>query len=239
MELAAMRWPEADATDPDVVLLPVGSTEQHGPHAPLGTDTIIAEAVASRTAASSSRDVLVTPALPLGVAEEHRGFAGTLWLSPDTFRQAIRETVTALVHHGWERVIVVNGHGGNVDALREACALLTRHDVAVCVPFTWFAALDLPADLAMGHGGAVETAALLALQPDLVDDERIDAAAGGGVERWGEWVAGVNLATESVEFTENGVVGDPRAADADLGERLLAEAEEALHDLVDAVADRA
>lgn len=238
MALADMSWTDAHDADIDVVLLPVGSTEQHGPHAPLGTDWMLAEAVADRGADASDADVIVAPTLPIGISEEHRAFAGTLWVSPDTFRDMIRETVQSLAHHGWDRVIVVNGHGGNADALGEIAADITRGGGTTCVPFTWFQSIDLPADTPMGHAGAVETAGVMAIRPELVHPDRLAEASAQAAERWGKWVAGVNLAIDSDEFSENGVVGDPTVADAELGESILQEAENALVELIGAVISR-
>lgn len=238
MQLAEMSWTDAHDTAVDAVLVPVGSTEQHGPHAPLGTDWMLAESVASRGVDASEHTVLVTPTIPYGVAEEHRHFPGTVWLSPDTFRQVIRETVDALVTHGWTRIILVNGHGGNINALAEVAKDRTRSSECTCVPFTWFQSIELPSELSMGHAGAIETAAMLATSDELVDKSRLDSAAANAADRWGDWVGGVNLAVDSHEFTENGVVGDPRIATTELGEDLLTEAGNALGELIDAVVSR-
>ena len=231
MHLSESTWTEADALETDLAVLPVGSTEQHGPHAPLGTDALTAEAVAAAGADASDEDVVVAPTIPVGVAEEHRHFAGTLWVSEDTFRDYVRETIGSLAHHGWDRVVVVNGHGGNVPALREVCGRVTRHDDAYAVPFTWFDAVSLdrdwtgdpdapPVDLdeiRMGHGGPVETALLRAVAPELIREDALDDAAEGAADGWGEWVSGINLAYDSAEFSENGAVGDPREGSAELG----------------------
>ena len=235
MHLRDATWPEAEATDTDLALLPVGSTEQHGPHAPLGTDSLTAQAVADAAEAAADDEVVVAPPITVGVAEEHRDFAGTLWVSEDTFRDYVRETVASLAHHGWTRVVVVNGHGGNVDPLREVCARITRHDEADAWAFTWFDSVDAPD---MGHGGPVETSLLQATHPELVGEDRLDEAAAGGADGWGEWVSGVNLAYDSSEFSENGCVGDPGEGSRERGERLLDEAATALLALLDRVADR-
>ncbi len=235
MHLSEVTWTDAADSDADVALLPVGSTEQHGPHAPLGTDAISAEAVAEAGAERFDDEVVVAPAIPVGVAEEHRDFAGTLWVSEDTFRDYVRETVASLAHHGWDRVVVVNGHGGNVGPLREVCARISRHDDAYAVPFTWFDAVDAPG---MGHGGPEETSFVRHVRPDLVREERLDEAAEGSADGWGEWVGGVNLAYDSAEFSENGAVGDPREASAERGEELLDDASDALASVLDAVRRR-
>jgi creatinine amidohydrolase len=215
----------------------VGSTEQHGPHGPLGTDTLTARAVSEAGVEQCDRPVVVAPAVSVGVAEEHRQFTGTLWVSEDTFRAYVRDVVNGLAHHGFDRVVLVNGHGGNVDALREVTGTITRHDDAYAVPFTWFDAVGEHTS-EMGHGGPLETSLLLATHPDLVDPERLEAARDGGSDGWGEWSGRVNLAFDSAEFTDNGTVGDPTAATAEWGEELLDLAAAALADLLAAVAER-
>ena len=237
MDLADATWTDADAAGTDLALLPVGATEQHGPHAPLSTDTRNAVAVAEAAATAFDGEIVIAPAVPVGVSEEHRQFAGTLWVSPDTFRAYVRETVASLAHHGFDRVVVVNGHGGNVTALEEVTATITRHDDAFAVPFTWFEATG-EHYREMGHGGPIETALLRHVHPDLVREERIEEAGAGASDRWGEWVSGVNLAYDSAEFTDNGVVGDPAEGNAERGAELLDLATEALVDLLAAVAAR-
>jgi creatinine amidohydrolase len=243
MHLSDTPWPEADAADTDLAVLPVGSTEQHGPHAPLGTDVLTAEAVADAGVDAYEGEVVIAPAIPVGVAEEHRHFAGTLWVSEDTFRAYVRETVESLAAHGWPRVVVVNAHGGNVAPLRECCAGLTRDGTAYAVPFTWFDAidhddLDTAEDIGMGHGGPVETSLLRHVRPDLVDESAFADAAAEGADAWGDWQSGTNLAYDTVEFSENGTVGDPGESSEELGEKLLAAASEQLADLLGAVEDR-
>jgi creatinine amidohydrolase len=237
MHLSDATWTDVRDADADLALLPVGSTEQHGPHAPLGTDAFHAETVAEAGADRHDDAVAVAPTIPVGVAEEHRGFDGTLWVSPDTFRRYVRDVVGSLANHGMDRVVVVNGHGGNVPALGEVTATISRHDDAYAVPFTWFEAVgDRSSE--MGHGGPLETALLRATHPELVREDRIDEARAGASEGWGDWVSSTNLAHDSAEFTENGVVGDPGAGDAELGDELLERAAGALDRLLTAVSDR-
>ncbi len=237
MHLTEAAWPDTDAADTDLAVLPVGSTEQHGPHAPLGTDVLTAKAVAEAGVDSHDEAVILAPPIPVGVAEEHRHFAGTLWVSEDTFRAYVRETVESLASHGWTRVVIVNGHGGNVAPLRELCARLTRDGTAYTVPFTWFDAVDLE-DVEMGHGGPVETSLLQHVHPELVDESQFDAAAADGADSWGEWQSGTNLAYDTAEFSANGAVGDPGKSSAEVGERLLSAAGDKLKHLLTAVAGR-
>lgn len=235
MHLSEATWMDADSVDTDLAILPVGSTEQHGPHAPLGTDALTADAVAKAGASAYDGEVVVAPTISVGVAEEHRHFAGTLWVSEDTFRANVRETVNSLAYHGWDRVVVVNGHGGNVDPLREVCGTVSRRDDAYAVPFTWFDAVDAPE---MGHGGPEETSLVQHLAPDMIRDERLEAAADGGADGWGEYESSVNLAYDTIEFSENGTVGDPRDASAERGEALLDDSTDALVSVLEAVSGR-
>ncbi|MFW5895990.1 MAG: creatininase family protein [archaeon] len=236
MRLADATWTDVDDTHADVVLLPVGSTEQHGPHAPLGTDHFTAATVADAAATTADDELVVAPPIPIGVSEEHRQFTGTVWVSPDTFRAYVRETVESMFGHGWNRVVIVNGHGGNAAAIEEVAARLSRRDDALVAPFTWFDAVDT--DLDMGHAGPVETSLLLRTAPELVHEDRFEAAASGGTDRWGDWVSGVNLAPDSAAFTDNGTVGDPREASADAGATLERQATAALLAVVDALVER-
>ena len=239
MNLADATWTDLRDADTRLALLPVGSTEGHGPHAPLGTDTLNAESVAAagadRYEAVHDEPVVVGPPVTVGISEEHRAFDGTLWVSPDTFRSYVRETVESLAHHGFDRVVLVNGHGGNVAALQEVSARLTRDGTAYTAPFTWFNSVGEHSS-EMGHAGPLETAMLRHTNPTLVREDRIEDAQAGGSDRWGEWVSGVNLAYDSDQFTENGVVGDPAAGDADRGEELLDLASEAVVELLEALA---
>ncbi len=236
MDLRGATTTDAAATDAALALVPVGSTEQHGPHAPLGTDTLNAEAVAAAGADAYDGEVVVAPSVPVGVSEEHRRFDGTLWVREDAFRGYVADVVRSLAASGWRRVVLVNGHGGNAAALDEVAAGLSRREGCYAVAFTWFDAVDV--DVPMGHAGPLETALLRHVHPDLVREDRVEAARAGAADRWGDWVSGVNLAHDSDEFTDNGVVGDPAAGDADLGAELLDQAGAALADLLAAVADR-
>jgi creatinine amidohydrolase len=248
MQLSEATWADAAAVETDLALLPVGSTEQHGPHAPLGTDALTAKTVAAAGADAYDGDVVVAPPVQVGIAAEHRRFPGTLWVSEDTFREYVRETAESLVAGGWDRVIVVNGHGGNIAALREVCAGMTRESDAYAVPFTWFDAVSFEAagddppvdltDVAMGHGGAVETSLVRAVAPELVHPERFEEARDGGSAGWGEWHGSVNLAYDTDEFSDSGTVGDPGASDPALGEWLRERAADKLASLLGRVENR-
>ena len=240
MHLSESTWPAVADLETDLAVVPVGSTEQHGPHAPLGTDALTADAVAKAGVEvyfdKTGVDVPIAPVIPVGIADEHRDFDGTLWVSPDTFRAYVRETAESLAHHGFDRIVFVNGHGGNVAALRELSGDISRHGNGYAVAFTWFDSVD--SELPMGHGGPRETAVVRHLRTECVNESESDNAGERASDHWGEWVAGVNLAYDSAEFSENGVVGDPADGTAEDGETLVAEAADALCELLEAVAAR-
>lgn len=235
MQLHETPWTDAATSTTDLALVPIGSTEQHGPHAPLGTDTITATTIATRAANAYQNQVIVTPPLPIGIATEHRHFTGTLWVQPDTFRAYLHDILTSLVAHDWRRIVLVNGHGGNRHALEEVANTFTRTHSARVVPFTWFDALPSDAPQ-MGHAGPVETAVLRATAPDHVVTDRIEAAGTHAAKTWGTTVGGVNLAVDTAEFTDNGVVGDPRQTTETHGTEFITTAVDALTTVLDAMA---
>ncbi|WP_435344491.1 creatininase family protein [Haloarchaeobius sp. HRN-SO-5] len=238
MHLTEATWTDVRDSDADAALLPVGSTEQHGPHAPLGTDAMSAEEIAARTAEAADEELVVAPVVPVGIAEEHRHFDGTLWVSEDTFRAYVRETVESLAYHGFDRVVVVNGHGGNAAAVREVCSRVTRDGTAYTVPFTWFDTVDGDLLDGLGHGGPVETSVVAAIDAGLLHEERFDEAAAGAGDGFGDWVAGVNVAYDFRDFADAGNVGDPSDASAERGEAVLDDAVEKLLTLLDAISGR-
>lgn len=204
-----MTWRQLDQTGP-TLLVPLGSTEQHGPHLPLDTDTRIAAAVAG--AAAVILDHLLAPAIPYGASGEHQGFPGTISIGT-----AALETV--LVEFGrsafdWvARLVFVNGHGGNVDSLRSSVVLLRREgrDATWCSPTA--------RQVADTHAGHTETSLLLHLSPELVRDEQ---SRPGNTAPLPDLMP--RLRTGGLRaVSDSGILGDPTTATAVEGERLFAE----------------
>ncbi|RBY76560.1 mycofactocin biosynthesis peptidyl-dipeptidase MftE [Blastococcus sp. TF02-09] len=206
-ELAGAVWPRV----PEAALLvvPLGSVEQHGHHLPMGTDTAVAAAVA-RAALPDLDGALLAPALPYGASGEHEGFPGTVSIGTEAL-------TTVLVELGrsagrWAgRVLVVNGHGGNLEALRTAVPLLRAEgrDVA------WFACGAPGGD---AHAGRTETSLMLHVEPGEV--RAADAVAG---ETAPMAVMLPRLRAEGVRaVSPTGVLGDPAGASAAEGAELLA-----------------
>jgi creatinine amidohydrolase len=205
--LAHATWPEL--ADRPLLVVPLGAVEQHGPHLPFATDTVVATVVA--TGAVPALDgALLAPALAYGASGEHEGFPGTVSIGTAAL-------TTLLVEYGrsacrWAgRLLVVNGHGGNLDALRSAVPLLRTEgrDVA------WF-----PCGVAGGdaHAGRTETSLMLHVEPGGV---RQALAEAGETAPIGELLP--RLRAEGVRgVSPNGVLGDPAGASAAEGEALLA-----------------
>lgn len=209
--LADMAWPAAGraAAAGALLLLPIGSTEQHGPHLPLSTDSDLAAAVCAGAAARRA-GVVVAPTLPFGSSGEHQGFAGTLSIG----QQALRLVVTELVRSAqltFPRLVVVNGHGGNAEALRVAAATLRGEGRDVHLH-----ALRWAGD---AHAGEAETSLQLALDPHRVGNFRTVTGQHRPVrELTGQLRAGLLR-----DLSPSGVLGDPRGATADTGQRLLSQ----------------
>jgi mycofactocin system creatininase family protein len=207
-ELAESKSPALP--EPALVLVPVGSTEQHGPHLPLGTDTAIATAVAQR-AADLLKDpsVVVAPPISYGASGEHQGFPGTSSIGSEVLHQVVLELTRSM--RTWSsRVVFVNAHGGNLTALTAAvCQLVAEgHDAS------WVACTTEEVD---AHAGFTETSLMLYLQPWAV---RRDLAEAGNTSPLREILP--TLKERGVAaVSANGVLGDPAGASADEGERVL------------------
>lgn len=152
----------------DIVLLPVGTIEAHGPGA-LGTDAIIPGYLAERL--SIKLNALVAPAINYGVTNSLIGFPGSLTVSPPTLKTYVREVAFSLADAGFKKIIVLNGHGGNIDSLDELGAGLWKEKKAGCLVINWWMVTEeVTAKYfdGSGHAGADELAALMAVDPTLV-----------------------------------------------------------------------
>lgn len=218
-----------------VALIPVGSTEQHGPHLPLGTDFLTAQALAQ--AVARDLNLICTPVVPVGVSEHHRQFWGTLWVSPETFRRYMREIAQSVAAHGVRRIVFVNGHGGNNAALHEICRELRAENIFAIVWAWWLdpEVQKLTNELFRSrgtHAGAIETSIVLALDPHLVDHSQIDAAARGASEIYATSKDGAQLPLDTLDFSQSGATLDPREASQEAGQKIFQRARERLQALV-------
>ncbi len=134
MELQKCTWPEVEAylQHSQSVIIPIGSTEQHGPTGMIGTDSLCADAIAKEVA--NRLNLMVCPPLNYGMATHHMAFAGTITLQPDTLVRMIKDIVTSLSEHGFEEFIFINGHGGNMPSLKRTFEQLEEN----CRFYNWY-----------------------------------------------------------------------------------------------------
>lgn len=168
----------ADLAPRALAIVPLGATEQHGPHLPTGTDFFHAEWVAREAAARAADQIplVVTPTLPFGSSEHHFPFGGTISLSTTVYYDAVTGIVESLVRDGFRRIFLVNGHGGNHELIQlVARDIGLRLPVAVAAASWWYAAWDvmiaagaLEVGRLPGHAGGFETSLVMAMRPELV-----------------------------------------------------------------------
>jgi creatinine amidohydrolase len=228
--LENLPWPEAQGTLDDVLLLPVGAMEQHGPHLPLNTDTLIATASCHAASALTGAPVLapLNYAVSLGHTEK---WPGTFAIMHETLMHTVRDIARWAVASGWRRLLIVNSHFGNDAALRCAVDRL-RFDfvgrLLVAVRNTWALTQEIAAkfsrDAADWHANEAETSLILHIAPNLVRTGRI----GDDPDRTGGYVFPHMVANTST----NGVTGRPSEASAKRGESLIEEIGAALAALI-------
>lgn len=222
-------------TENTIAILPVGATEQHGPHLPLSVDTDLAEAVLSRAAEQAEADltVLQLPTQAIGRSVEHDGFPGTLSLSASTLQALWMDIGRGVVAAGVRKLVLFNGHGGNISTmdivardLRAECGLWVAHT-------SWFALAEAgqsldAAELTHGiHGGALETSAMLAVRPDVVRKENLRDFPSKG-QAWAEQYEWVGVGGKPVklgwlmrDLNPDGAAGDAGAASTEIGRDLI------------------
>jgi creatinine amidohydrolase len=223
-----------------VVILPIAALEQHGPHLPVEVDSRLGEEVALRTARKAvarGQATLVLPVLWTGISEHHMSFSGTVTLDFATFSAVVEGVVRSVLRDGFKRVVLLNAHGGNENALRTITDDLTPKLGVPIVQFTyWYAAAVAIAKILETQGGLMhaceaETSMMMVVRPELVAEDRIALAkvnmtpdvsdvVGGGVYRWRAIGA----------RSSSGVIGNPEAASKEKGARLFDAISDALAD---------
>lgn len=218
---------DAEAT---VALLPVGAIEQHGPHLPLATDALIAEELARQVLdlLPEAASVLVLPAQSIGDSGEHAAFAGTLDLEPETLIRAWTEIGRAVRRAGPRKLVILNSHGGQPQAVDIAAQRLRRELDMLVVKANTFR-LGLPEglfdrdELAYGiHAGAIETSVMLHLRPELVRRDRLADFPSLSREMEGSFALlgpgrVASFAWAAQDLNPDGACGDARQASAEKG----------------------
>jgi creatinine amidohydrolase len=229
-ELQKMTWRDAQDLfqSARLAIIPAGSCEQHGPHMSLATDIEIAEGFARRLATELGNTAFLCPPVSYGLSEHHMAFPGTLTLRPDTFIAVLSDVLESLRQWNIERALIVNGHGGNVDALR-IVARKARRDAGMVVGSIMWSQLaaDVIAERVnssrYGHACEVETSVALVLAPGCVFQDRVEEP---------QPVGGADALTDPpgpiadrpvwfTEWTRNGSLGDPRLANETLGREVV------------------
>lgn len=214
------------------VVVPLGSTEQHGPHLPVSTDLMIVTEVATRAVAAASQEipVLLLPTQPFGFAHHHLPFGGTISVDQETYSRVLTGIGQSLARDGFSRIVFLNGHGGNVSSMQQAVDRLAYEcDLEVHVGGTSYwscageqlKAFDLDLGPVPGHAGNFETSCMLALRPDLVRSDAIPAP-----EKSVQPLAEIDLPGGSVRNPgvwqdSDGRTDDSAKANAELGHRAL------------------
>jgi creatinine amidohydrolase len=228
VDLRGLTSPQAAALDARAIgIVPVGACEQHGPHLPLGTDSLITEALVRDVAGRVAAPLVVAPLIAVGLSDHHAAFAGTVTLARETLFALVEAHVAAFARMGVRRVALLSAHGGNFAALGEAAGAAVESGVEVhaYADFARFLAVMAGAGRAAGldapatdsHAGAYETSMVLALAGaeavgDFADVEGYTAAEDGWLERLSDGVQ---------QLSPTGVIGRPAGATAAVGARVL------------------
>ncbi|HWQ29734.1 MAG TPA: creatininase family protein [Negativicutes bacterium] len=173
MRLGKITWPKAEQyfKESDLVLIPIGSTECHGRHMPLGTDVLIPERLADLVEEKS--DILIAPMIPFGSCQSLSPYPGTIHIDPQILYLYVSQVVDSLYRHGARKIIFLNGHGGNINPLERLGLEYEEKGAMVVLLNWWLMAWDMNPAWKGGHGGGEETAAMLGIDPSLVDVSEI------------------------------------------------------------------
>lgn len=234
MKLERLKSPQVGALSREsVVVVPVASIEQHGPHLPVGTDSLIGQGIVDAFDDACGGRLLVLPMLRWGCSEHHMAFPGSLTLTHETFEAAVLQAIESMVRHGFKRIVVLNSHGGNRavgGVIAEKASF--RFPQAQVIFATWFqVAAGKLKDLvegeypSVGHACEFETSVMQLFHPDLVDMSQAqdDGPANARHPFRGDLLAG-GAATLSLPFdkmTRRGVYGRPRLASPEKGRKIV------------------
>lgn len=227
--LGELTWPEAERRfqEVDVALLPVGAIEQHGPHLPLDTDAFDAKYLAVRVAESCSDPrPLVLPLIPYGVSYHHDDFPGTISVGNEALSKIVYDIGLSCARHGITKLIIINGHGGNMATLQFAAQTINRDaHIFTCVDTGETSDVDLdqfcetPNDV---HAGEIETSTSLATRPHLVKMDQARRFVPDFSSRYLDFTntRSVEWYARTARISPTGVLGDPTLATREKGESI-------------------
>lgn len=245
-----MTWPQvkAAAAQDRVALLPIATIEDHGPHLPIDTDLRLCNAVCELAAARAADRAVLVPAINHGYSPHHLDFPGALTIGPHTLIDYGLDVCKSLAHHGFRRILIVNGHGSNtpfVDIIARLCVVETDALAAAVnywnAPGVCAVAEGLRESEKVGgmnHAGEFETSLYLALAPELVDMQQAVRELGHRPTKnyWTDLIAGdgpLAMMEHWSQLSESGVMGDPTKATAEKGRALLDAAANGIVELID------
>lgn len=241
MKLAELHWPDVKKLDREktICVIPVGSMEQHGPHLPFSVD-ILASSRIAEDLEKRLPDILLLPPLWAGVSAHHMDYPGSITLRAKVFIALLHDICASLHHHGFRRMVLLNGHGGNRSSLEVlGQELFVEFGLTVNTLAYWDLVPDLVKSLkatksnGMGHSGELETSLMLYLAPHLVDQKAIPQGA-LGIEPPGP-TSGIKRYQNMKEHSEPGVIGMPSASTIEIGKKLYDGAIDALEKAVRAL----
>ncbi|WEK20999.1 MAG: creatininase family protein [Candidatus Pedobacter colombiensis] len=225
------------ATGNKIALLPIGAIEQHGPHLAVSTDIDLVSEVAKRAEQQLPEDILLCPPLPFGSSHHHLDFGGVMSISAATYTQVLVELVESLLKDGFRRIVLLNGHGGNITPARQALAILSHKYDATLKPnivmitywelagkiFAGAAPMETPA---LSHACEYETSLMLYLFPDRVWPDQIQRAKrpdSNGYIPWedDEPYSGVSMVKQTEFISSNGSSGEPQLGTSEKGKHLF------------------
>jgi creatinine amidohydrolase len=233
-----------------VVLLPLGAIEQHGPHLSVSTDTDIVNSIASMVEKKIPQDVILCPAMCFGSSNHHLLFGGTISLSPTTYTQLIVELVESLIISGFRRIVLLNGHGGNITPVKQALSVLSLkydaiHNFNLVLATYWevggkpFAGEPPMESPALSHACEYETSMMLHLFPEKVFIDEIARAKRPAKNGYlpfesDEAYKGVTMAKQTQFISSNGCSGEPQLGSAAKGEHLVNHAVQSIVEFIKA-----
>lgn len=226
-----LSWPRIKecAEKGCVVIIPIGVIEQHGHHLPLDTDAFFAQEM-TREAARRDPEILAGPTVPFGFTPSNKNFPGSISLTADTWTALIREIVRSVHRHGFTRIALLNGHGGQVALSRAAVSALQDEEGIRVVVLNWFGLVvhdmdrlfpdeNMPGGR-VGHAGAVETSINLHLRGELCSQGSLVTHLGPQMPDFVRKVGGY-VQTPREDLSPSGVMGDPSLASAEKGGELF------------------
>lgn len=253
VDWAGKTYPEIkDLAEQDgsILIVPIGSLEQHGPHLPTITDTVLVDAIAhggAEAAYDNGIPVLVTPPVWTGESAHHLPFGGTASVQSDTLRTILAEISDSTLENGFDTIFLLNGHGGNISTLGVAVTEIGRdHPDAEIMGMTyWDLARGFVEDIresdtgGMGHAGEFETSLMLYLRPDLLHEDRVTGTryekpySHEGADMFHP--GSLTVYRPFSAYTEAGPAGRPELGTKDKGDELYEKLTDAFHDLLDEI----